>query len=364
MVDFWTDTTLDLWAVTRALNPWKNQLSVLRERHEFYMTNKWLQDDKVIFDGGKRIEKLVKISDTGVAEFTNPMAETSYDLANVMDTIIAPWRLAHVYHAVTDDEVEENRPSALQLQNLLNVRRLTAADDMANLLESWTFKAPSGATTSQKDFPYGVPYSVVPITGAQVTAATYGHQGANNTNYSDCYNLDTSTTAKALFRNYNDVWTNASGEITDDDVVKITRMLRRLKFRGPITAKQYESKMAESLALYTSEVLLESAEKKARANNDNLGADLGKYAGSVVTKGIPWQWAEELDDTARFTYPLIALDHNAFVTFVQKGEFYRELKPKRLERQPRVIVTDVYLKFNWININRRRCGRIDYVAAA
>ena len=58
----------------------------------------------------------------------------------------------------------------------------------------------------------------------------------------------------------------------------------------------------------------------------------------------------------------MALDHNSFVVVVHKDEYMNTYPAKRLERKPRLIVEDVWLKFQIINRNRRKCGRIDYVA--
>jgi len=360
MLKLWSDETLDLWLATLSAFPWRNKLEVLQTHHDYPVMNQWFAKDRMEIQGGTQIQWEVMIDESGFARFMQPMTPKTYEIKDVVGKLKAPWRLCSSHHVITQDEIEENSGSSVQLQRLQRIRRTDCAIDIANKLEKRAWLAPD--STDDEDNPYGVPYAVVPITGAQVTAATCGFQGMNPTGFTDCYGVDASAAKYARWRNYNDVWTNANAEITDDDVVKITRMLRRLRFKGPINAKQFESGKFDNIRLYCGETLLEASEKKARANNDNLGADLGKFAGSVVTKGIAWIWEEELDSLS--SNPLIALNHDVWVPVFQKGEFMRENQPTRLPNQHRVIKTDVDNKFNFVCRNRRKCGRIDYVAAA
>ena len=364
MVDFWDDETLDLWKVTRAKTLWRNKAEVFQLYHDYPVMNQWFAKDKVMEKGGTKLTWQALIDDAGNARFTNPYETRDYNSNDVWGAFEAPWRLCDAYYQVTKDEIGENTGSAEQLQNLLDGKRTECACGIANLLEEWAWKCPAGETDAEKDDPYGVEYSVVIITGAQVTAnATNRFRGANNANMTSCYGVDSSAAKYERYRNFNDFWTNASGDITEDDVDKICRMLRQLKWTGPINAREFESAAFDNLRLYTVDTLIVSAERKARANNDSLGADLGKYAGNTVTKGIPWIWSEGLETVSGSTYPLMAIDHNSFVVIVHKDEYMAETGPKRLERQHRVMVTDVDLKFQFVNRNRRRCGRIDYVAA-
>lgn len=357
MVDFYSDETLDLWKTTLSAFPWKNKLAIFNKYHDYPISNRIMREEKLMVKGGTRAEWQGMIDDSGNATFITPMTELEYNASDVWASFHADWKLLHSYHMVTDDEVNANSSEAARLQHLLNGKRAEAASGIANQLEERTFATPSASDTLT---PYGIPYACVPITSAQVAAGTSGFQGQNPVGFSDCYGVDTSTAKYARYRNYNDVWSNANADITETDVDKILEMLRKLKWNPPVTAQQFLAEPVQKLVMFTGNDMIKGLERKARANNDSLGADLGKFAGQVVTKGVPYQWAEVLDSNT--ANPLIAVDFGVFMPLVCEGDYFNEHAPKRLERKPRIIVADTFLKYQWACQNRRKLGRIDYVA--
>ena len=175
--------------------------------------------------------------------------------------------------------------------------------------------------------------------------------------------MNSSLSKYARYRNFNDVWSSdlASNELSEDDIDKILRMIRHMKWTAPMNAKEFLAAMeAPRMEFWCGERLITLADRKARANNDSLGSDLGKFSGQTNTKGIVWNWAEKLD--AETTSPLIAIDMDSFRTIVRKGENLVEDGPRKLPNIHRAMVTDVDLVSANVNRNRRKCGRIDYVA--
>lgn len=359
--DFYHDSTLDLWAMTMAAFPWKNKLFVFQKYNDYPVLNKWFARDRTQFQGGTRIEWQAMIDDSGNGRMINAMEPQTYNIQDYMGKFHAEWKLWSGYYAVVDDEIEGNQGEAVRLQNLLKTRRVWCQMGAANQLEELAWKVPTGTAEEQAKQPHGVPYSVVPITGAQVTAGTWGFAGQNAVGFTECYGVDSATEKYERYRNYVDVWTNADAVITEEDILKITQMLRFLRFRGPTNAEEFKQ-WAGLISFYTNNTMLKALERKARENNDNLGADLGKFSGQVVTQGITYNWVPVLDTWT--TNPLVALDHECFFPFVHKNEYFRETGPTRLPNQHRVVKTDVDLKYDFCNINRKRTGRIDWVVAA
>jgi len=207
----------------------------------------------------------------------------------------------------------------------------------------------------------GIPYWFVPITGAQVTAATYGHQGVHATGFSDCAGISASTYTR--WKSYNDVWDTTDGTITDTSITKVTRMLRRLHFESPMFVTDVDKGSYRDLRLYGTETTIEALEDRARKNNDNLGNDVGRFANATVIKNIPVIWAEELG--ANTSYPLYAVNHEYFYPFVMEGDNFRETGPMNSRELHDVFTTHVDLQFNFVCVNRQRGGGvISYVAAA
>jgi len=253
-----------------------------------------------------------------------------------------------------------NRGKA-KLIDLVKSRRQSAMADLANLLEDYAWQAPE--SPSDDLHPMGIPYWITPITGAQVSAGTSGHQGANPSGFSTCGGIDASATANARWRSYNDVWENSTADIKYDDIKKITRMLRHLRFRSPIMLNDASIDSSKNMRLYTNETVLEGIEEFAVNSNDNIGTDVGKFAGATVIKNLPIIWIEQLD--ADPSNPLYAINHDFFYPFVMEGDFFRETGPMNDRTQKDVFTTFVDLQFNYICTNRQRAGGvISSVAAA
>jgi len=362
-IDLSTEQALDLWKITESNYAWRGKFEVLQERHDYPIVNQLFQEGKVQFQGGTQIIYDVMIDDAGTAEMILPNADHEYAVGNVMAQIVIPWRIIRDYYLTNDQEVMRNA-GGRKLVDLLKVRRTSSAYSTANKLEARAFLTP--ADSDDKVNPYGMPYWVVPITSAQVTAGTSGHQGQNplygdGNDIGTCGGVDASDPKYALWRNYNDVWTNANGELTEDDVDKILGMTLDTKFKPPLNAKDVESGAFDNFRYYTNKVMTLAFWRKGRENNDNLGADIGTYAGNVVIRGNPIIRQDDLDsDTSN---PLYAINLSSFKPFILDGDFFRTVGPDKDLRHPRTFATNVYTTFNFMCINRRHQGMISYVAA-
>ena len=158
-----------------------------------------------------------------------------------------------------------------------------------------------------------------------------------------------------------DVWDNNTQTITNDDGRKMVRMHRHLRFQIPRNARDWESDGFADFQGYVSEARLESMEERARANNDSLGADLGKFSSQVVVKGTPLNWTEEIDDISTDSFVLI--NHKHLHAFILEGDNFVESVEGGGIAQHRVTVAFTDVSFNFGTFNRRLLGgRIDFVA--
>jgi len=364
-IDFNTQTALDLWKITTEEYPWKNRLEVLQERHGYPIVNNWFQERKISFQSGTQIIHDVMIDDAGTARMILPNEPRSYVVGNVMARITIPWRQINDYYLTNRQEVMRNRAEN-KLIDLLKMRRTSTAYSMANLLEDRAFKAP--ADSSDVLNAYGVRYWVTPITAAQVSAGQKGHIGANpvyedgNTISGGAGGIDASVPKYKLWKNYAAQWTNGSSDITDDDLDLIMEMLLDIHFESPVTATEVYEGTYDNFRFYTGKENLLAFERKARSNNDNLGADLGTFAARTRIKGNPIMRLDDLDAANDDTRPLFAVNHDCFMPFIQEGDFYRETGPMNDVAQPDTFVTNVDMSFNFLCTNRRKQGVISYVS--
>ena len=358
-----SDTSTDLVRVTQKANPWRNQAEVLSKYHIYPVIGRIFKGSGMkTVDGGTAIQWQTVLDDTGNARFVTPHEEVDYNATDVVGEFEAKWCLTHGYYMITEDEIEQNKASATRMQNLLKIKRDECMAGLWNKLELQAWMVPTGDAATQAKTPFGIPYSIPPITSAQVAASSSGFIGQNAVGFSACYGVDSTAAKYARYRSWADVMDNATADVTETTVDRILRMQRNIRWSGPMNAAEFNSGDYANLAQYTTDTMMTSLERKARANNDSLGADLGKFAGQVVTKGVPYVWSEALQEVSNATNPIVAVDHSTLQCIIHAGENFREYPPKRLQKQPRVIVTDVYIKYQLVNRNRRRCGRIDYVA--
>ena len=360
-----SNSVYDLLKITLKNYPHKGKLSVLQDRHMFPICNRLFRDDRMLLRGGTAISEKLMIDENGAAKMVQPYEQHEGNVVDVMATMELPWRQAQTNWDIEKGEILRNSAgkftgnSLVQIVDIIKTRRASSDLSMANLLEDRGWKAPT--STADKLNPNGIFYWLVPITAAQVAAGTSGHIGSNPVGFTTTAGIDASDADYALWRSYVDVWDNNTPTCTDDDVRKMVRMHRRLKFQVPMNARDWTSETFSDFQGYVSEDRLEAFEERARANNESLGADLGKYSGQTIIKGTPLNWTEEIDDVS--SDPLVLMNHKHWNVFVLEGDNFAESTVPGDRRQHRMTTTFTDVSFNIGTLNRRLCGgRIDYVA--
>ena len=355
------DILKDLLKVTLEQHPWDGKFETLQKYHDYPICNIWFATDKIIFDGGTSIVRNVQITESGAAKFTRPYTPEEPSVADVQARLRAEWTQITVNYSISRQEMMRNR-SKPKLIALTESRRIDAMMDTANLLEAAAWVSPTSVTDDLN--PNGIPMWITPIK----TGQTYGHVGENpyysgGVQAATCGGIDASSSDYSRWRNYADRWDAADahdGTIGAEDVTKITRMLRRLHFSSPTFVKDVDDGPYKDLRLYTGEKHIESLEERARKQNDQLGPDVGRYAGGTVIKNLPVKWIEVLDYSADIdtTYPLYAINHAYWKPFVMEGDYLRETGPMNSVGQHDVFTTFVDMQFNFICTNRQKAGGI------
>jgi len=357
---------IDLLKVTLKAYPRKGMLSVVQERHVFPIMNRIFARDRLLLRGGKAISERIMIDENGSAKQVEPYEIHEGSVKNVMAVMEMPWRQAQADWTLEKGEVLRNQDGSMskgqiaQLVDLMKPRRASSDLSMANHMEKVGWRAPTSSTDVLN--PNGIFYYLPPITAAQVATGAGGdHIGSNPVGFTTTSGIDASAEKYKLWRSYVDVWDNDTPTTTEDDVRKMVRMHRRLKFQIPMNARDWSSDAFADFQGYVSEARLESFEERARANNESLGADLGKFSGITVIKGTPLNWVEELDKIA--SDPFVLLNHNHIHAFILEGDNFTESVEGGGIAQHRVTVTFTDVSYNFGTFNRRLMGgRMDYIA--
>ncbi len=364
-----SQSDVDVLKVTLKAYPRAGMLTVVQDLHAFPIMNRIIKSDRMMIRAGKSISERLMIDENGSAKMVQPYQLHESNVVNVMAIMELPWRQAQADWTLEKGEILRNQDGTMtkgmiaQLVDLMKPRRASSDLSLANLMESLGWLPP----TSSSDVinPWGIFYWLVPITSAQVAAGSGGnHIGQNPVGFSSTANIDASLEKYRLWRSYNDVWDadpSLGITVTDDEIGKMVRMHRRLHFQTPMNARDWQSDAFADFQGYLSEARLEAFETRARANNESLGADLGKFSGQVVIKGTPLNWTEKIDNIA--SDPLVLLNHRHVHAFILEGDNFAEDVKDGGIAQHRVTVAFTDLSFNFGTLNRRLMGgRIDWVA--
>jgi len=232
---------------------------------------------------------------------------------------------------------------------------------------------------------HGVPYHIVPITGAQVTAGTASgaQQGQHADGFSTWCGIDLSDSTYAGLRNWNASWDSTAADAVDpgstENRERLARMFLALNFQGPEDFVQVQQiAQYRRMRLCTDTHVYLKMGAAAQKQNDNLGSDLmthmgvefGKTAGGqVICNGIPVRRVEALDTadaTNRGYNPLYCLNLNHWRLIKQDGRWRKRRPPaSNAVNQPDAVVEYEDNEFTIAPVDPQKAGGvISYVAAA
>jgi len=141
----------------------------------------------------------------------------------------------------------------------------------------------------------------------------------------------------------------------------LRRAFRKTMFQTPKIAKEAIDPKSGfyNFRLYTNSDVLDEIEELATLSDDRIGHDLGKYAGTVIFKGIPFIYVDSLDTELTYVYggnPIFGVNHGHFYPIVLSGENFRWNKPIREAGQHNVLTVYLDLSYAYVCDNRRTAG--------
>lgn len=367
-----SDKLYDLWKVTLEAYDWADteNLSVLLPRYHWFICDDYMPQHE--FETGTQIKRQVQYAE-GTATWTRPAKERVRSASRYITDFTAPWVGIYGEMTLTAAEMRRNMGKA-KLKSLRKSRRIGSRLGILKEIEQRMWMVPDSSTDDLH--PRGFPYYLVPITLAQVAAATYvAYQGRHPSGFSDCGGIDCATTETyARWRNLNAAWTNNGGSITETDMKRLGQVFRRMHWSVPKQASDIRDNAAlRKLRIGTTEAVLDSYSRFVRQQHDNLGADGGRFYGAGIGqngeptfKGYPITWVEDLDNTAAAVLPLTVCGYNpwyflnlgVFKPIFEEGMFFVEDTPPRDWRQPDVFTTFTDCWFQNFCENRQSAGAV------
>lgn len=203
----------------------------------------------------------------------------------------------------------------------------------------------------------GFPYHLPKITYAQslTSTATGAFQGANPDGFSYYGTMDRSLAANAEFRTYNASYGNSTGVFSEDVIMRIRRMHKKLDFQTPPQITDYSAPAFSNYGLFTCDTIEENAIKYARSQNDNMTADLMESAGTAYMFRKPIQCVEALNTDVELPFYLI--NFNMFENIVNPmcNEKVRKVTYSDI---PDAVTVHVDTQEQIVTIDPQKCGGV------
>ncbi len=296
-----------------------------------------LRTEKVEFGSGQGIQWNVQVRNAGLARNVG-LYET--DTVNVQDVMVQaniPWRHTTVSYAIERREIAMNREPA-RIVELVKVRRHTALNDLAELMEQNFWTKPTDSTDEVK--PFGVPYWIVKNTST----------GFNGTNPSG-FTSGAGAVSSSTYTN----WANYTAQYTavskDDLVRKVRAAAAKTNFKAPNPYASYERGQSPRFGHYTNYDVLGPLEELLEAQNQNLGNDLASKDGATLFRRVPVMWVPYLDsDTSD---PWYGIDWSVFYPCFLSSEYMNEMTMPPSDRQHTVVNTHIDNSYNFKCVDRR-----------
>jgi hypothetical protein len=341
----------------------QDKLEVAFKHQTYEVLNQWFAKDKVQLDGGDRVTRYISLRDTGNAQHIRMYDTDTPNISNVDEIVKVEWTHAQVSFSYSVKELAMNMGNRYRIYSLLKQRRTNAFREFADLLEEAAWKTP---TSSSDDLnPFGIPgWLTQPATAddpSEAAGSFISYQGNYWTTSQSLFNAGTISSSSTTNPRWANYYEDHGGKLDSSLLKRLRRSFRKTKFQSPMFAKQTLDPNSgfSNFRLYTNSAVLDEIEEIALHSDDRVGADLGKYAGSTIFKGIPFMYVDVLDTSKQYVYganPIFGVNHSHFYPVVLDGENFRVNEPMSKVGQHNVLTVYVDLSYAYICDNRRTGG--------
>jgi len=334
-------------------------------KHQTYeIVNRHLAKDRRVYDGGDVVKSWISLKDTGNAKHVRMYETDTPNVANVDKEVTTNWVHAKTSFTYSRKELSMNLGNRTRIYNLLKQRRLNAFREMADMLEEAGWATPASGDDDLA--PYGIPGWICQADADSGTGDFVGYHGDYTTSGDSESAFDgTRVGGIACDTGVNTRWANYYADHNDnidDTFLKLLRRaFRKTKFQAPMIARQAVDPHSDfsNFRFYSNDLVIGELEELAFKSDDKIGADLGKYAGGVIFKGIPLKYVDQLDTELTYVYggnPFFGVNHNRFGATVLRGEDFTISKPMNKVGQNLVFTVYCDLTYAYTCDNRRTAG--------
>jgi len=360
---------LDLVAET--LNDLPKQVFEVLWTDQDYEACRIYQQDRMVIDGGKQIERHVMLDHNGMARYRRYYDTDDPSVGDHMDAITVPWTQLTTNYSWDELEIKHQMNSAKGFIDLMKTKRIAGLWALADLIEDRFWKTPNSST--DKLYPYGVPYYLNMINADEATN-TEGFYGGtiryqNASTGTACAGIDTASVEK--WKNYAAVYTNI-----DNTLMKQLRVaFMKTRFKAPLFINDPSDVRGMQKRMYADSDTIAELMDFADAKDDNhsgkdvLGRMIVNDGATCLINRLPLVWVPQLEgdtdpETGDTTSPIYCVDFKYFRPVIHDGYWMRETKPMTDKGQHTVYTVFLDGAHQNLCTNRRRAGFVFHKALA
>jgi hypothetical protein len=319
---------------------------------EYHFASRWFKEKNRPEQGGVRLNWKLRVDNQGTAKHSGLYAVDATNRKNVLTEGKQEWSKQTVnYIYDIDEDAFQSGPETIIREMQLNEQGLY--NDIFALMETAMWTKPANDSVNPRP-PSGIPTWIV-------KNATLGFTGADPAGFSSGVG-GIATATYPRWKNY----TGPYVQVTRDDLIeKIVNAMDLTNFKPPAPYPEIGGGDAQ-WGLYTVHSVLATCRQLLQSNNDNLGADVGRWSGEVLVRGVPLTWVPALTESGSDAYdssaPVYGLNWKKFEYVYKTGRSMLKHPPKQAAMQH--TVRERYMD-NWGNFacyDRRQGGFVFYVA--
>ena len=335
----------------------KDDLQITLDRPNYTPVNDLFGKDKVILEGGDNVKGWITLADEGNAKHISLWEEDTENVLNIDREIKVDWTHATTNVSYNRIELGMTMDNELRTFRYLDGKKKNMFREFAELLQDAIFSCPVSATDRKN--PHGLP-TWLPFGTDNSTGDFTGYSAHYNDGSATTYNaggIASSSTSNARWASY---YADHNGNLGDNLCLLLDDCTISTNFIPPIVPQSVGEKTSfANMRYFTSKKVIKNLNQLLRKSDDSLGADLGKYHGMTVYKGVPFIYVKKLDTADTDTYgtdPLIAANMDFIKIYVLASNNFVISKPVPRDKQHNILKVCLDLTYAIFCPNRQRCG--------
>ena len=308
---------------------------------------------RVVMRSGTNIAWQIQLDEGGNAQWTDLYGTKDPAVADYGYPAHVPWK-----HITTDWSFDRREPEMQQgramIFDIVESRRLAEMQKFARTIETAAWAIPTLPTSQEV---WGFPTWLVKAEDA-TGIGFYSGRPNSSANWATVAGIApcTSGDGTSSIAGGKDMWRNYCAPYTAVDATCLKRIRKAMKmthFQIPALMKLSDAMVKSQLRMFTGIDTCVELECLAEQRNDNLGAQLIMYEGTVLLGRSAVAGIGQLDSDT--DDPIYGINLSKFDLMALTGEYFRQGDPRKRDRQPTVATTDLDLSFQ-IRCRNRRLG--------